>query len=46
MASNLVCVKDYEEFAEKNMPGFARDYFNCGASYEQTYIDNVAAFGR
>ncbi|XP_076464465.1 2-Hydroxyacid oxidase 1-like [Babylonia areolata] len=44
--SRFVCVGDYEEFAEKSLPKWVRDYFNSGANYEQTYADNVAAFSR
>ncbi|XP_076464837.1 2-Hydroxyacid oxidase 1-like [Babylonia areolata] len=44
--SRLVCVADYEEFAEKSLPKSVLGYFNSGAFYEQTYADNVAAFRR
>ncbi|XP_070181239.1 2-Hydroxyacid oxidase 1-like isoform X2 [Littorina saxatilis] len=44
--SRLVCVGDYEQYAEHNLPNAVRQYFNSGANYEQTYADNVAAFKR
>ena len=45
-ASRMVCVADYERYAEENLPKTIREYFNSGANYEQTYADNVAAFKR
>ena len=46
MASRLVCLADYERYADGNLSKAVREYFNGGANYEQTYADNVAAFKR
>jgi isopentenyl diphosphate isomerase/L-lactate dehydrogenase-like FMN-dependent dehydrogenase len=42
----VVCVADYEKYAEENLPKMYREYFNSGANYEHTYRDNVQAFSR
>ncbi len=43
---NLVCVRDFEDYAKTKLSKTVREYFNSGANYEQTYIDNCDAFKR
>ncbi|XP_072043293.1 2-Hydroxyacid oxidase 1-like [Amphiura filiformis] len=41
-----VCVKDFEDFAQRNLPKYVYNYFAGGSSDEQTLQDNVKAYRR
>ncbi|KAF7269085.1 hypothetical protein GWI33_017842 [Rhynchophorus ferrugineus] len=43
---NLVCVKDFEEYAYNVLPRNALDYYKSGAGREETLRDNRRAFSR
>lgn len=44
--STLVCVNDFEKFAQRNTTKQSWDYFKSGANHEQTLEDNRLAFKR
>lgn len=44
--SRLVCLKDYEEYAQKVLSKNALDYYCSGAGHEQTLSLNRTAFER
>ena len=46
MSNTMVCLRDFEKFAEENMEKEALDYYSCGANEEFTLQDNMAAYNR
>ncbi|XP_046339316.2 2-Hydroxyacid oxidase 1-like [Haliotis rufescens] len=46
MATEPVCVEDFQKIAEAKLSKSVREYYNSGANYENTYKDNRKAFGR
>jgi len=45
-SSQMLCLDDFERYAEKNAASSALGYFQGGADDEVTLKDNVAAFKR
>ena len=43
---SLVCVKDFETEACRNLPKSAYEYYARGVGDEQTLLDNVLAYKR
>ncbi|KAJ8920886.1 hypothetical protein NQ315_015679 [Exocentrus adspersus] len=46
MSNNLVCIKDFEEYAHQVLPRSALDYYRSGAGQEKTLRQNNKAFSR
>lgn len=46
MASEPVCVADFEDYARELLPKYAFEYFAAGANDENTKKENVEAFKR
>ena len=44
MAFDIVCVADSEDYARKNLPKYALEYFAAGANDENTKRENVQAY--
>ena len=44
--NQMVCIDDFERYAEKTMASATLGYFQGGADEEVTLRDNVAAFTR
>ena len=46
MALEPVCVADFEDYARKNLPKYAFEYFAAGANDENTKRENIQAYKR
>lgn len=46
MALEPVCVADFEDYARKDLPKYAFEYFAAGANDENTKRENVQAYKR
>ncbi|XP_023229828.1 hydroxyacid oxidase 1-like [Centruroides sculpturatus] len=42
----LICLHDFENYADKHLNSDARDYYFSGANHEYTLRDNIEAFNR
>ena len=46
MASEPVCLADFEDYARDHLPKYAFEYFAAGANDQYTTRENVEAFKR